>query len=270
MTREEIIARDYSLDLMSCFSRGWALYKANFGVMVVTTLLFFFVTIAASVIMELIFAAAGLNHVSFATKQYLMPIRTLFSMLVIGPAFGGEIYVFISLMRGQPASAGDLFVGFKSFQDLYLVRLIPSLVGILCMFPYTYASNSKLGPLFDRLQENPQGMNPQEIFPQMISAFSSFLPIFLVCLIPAMYFSVNWQFAVPLIVDKQMGFWTALRTSWKMVHKHWFHILGLIILIGLVNVPGFCMCVVGVIFTIPIGIAALCYAYEDIFGRQNA
>src|SRR5437879_6122158 len=40
MTREEIIARDYSLDLMSCFSRGWTLYKENFGVMVVTTLLF--------------------------------------------------------------------------------------------------------------------------------------------------------------------------------------------------------------------------------------
>ena len=44
----------------------------------------------------------------------------------------------------------------------------------------------------------------------------------------------------------------------------------LLILAGLVNIPGFCVCVIGALFTAPLGLAAVCYAYEDIFGRQNA
>jgi len=270
MTREEIIARDYSIDIMSCFSRGWKLYKENFGVMFVATLLLVILTFAASGLVEILFAAAGLRHISFASKQYLTPVRLLFTMLVIGPASGGLFYVIISLMRGKDATAGEVFTGFKSFQDLYLGTLIPRIVGALIMFPFTYVVGTKIGPLIDRIDENPQAMNPQEFFPQLLSGFSSSLPILLLCLIPAAYFGTNWLFTAPLIVDKQMGFWTALRTSWKMAHKHWFHIFVLWILVTLVNIPGACLCGIGVLFTIPLGLAALCYAYEDIFGRQNA
>jgi len=173
-------------------------------------------------------------------------------------------------MRGQIAGVGDVFSGFKSFQDLFLGRLIMGLVSMACMLPYTIASSSKLAPLFDRLQQNPQSMNPQEFLPQMLSAFSSSLPILLLCMIPATYLAVNWQFTMPLIIDKQMGFWTAMRTSWKMVHKHWFHIFGLVVLIGLLSLAGVFACCIGCLVTIPWGLAALCYAYEDIFGRKNA
>ena len=140
---------------------------------------------------------------------------------------------------------------------------------MVCMLPYTIASGAKLAPIFDRLQQNPQSTNPQELLPQMLSAFSSSLPILLLCMIPATYLAVNWQFTMPLIIDKQMGFWTAMRTSWRMVHKHWFHLLGLAILIGLLNLAGVLACFVGWIVTVPLGLAALCYAYEDIFGRQS-
>jgi len=172
-------------------------------------------------------------------------------------------------MRGQTASVGDVFAGFKSFQDLFLGKLIPSFASALCWLPFTIASSSKLAPIFDRLQENPQSVNPQELWAQMFSAMSSSLPIVFVCFIPAMYLSINWQFTLPLIIDKQMGFWTAMRTSWRMVHKHWFHIFGLLVLMGLLNIAGFCVCCIGLLVTVPFTIAALCYAYEDIFGRQN-
>jgi len=177
--------------------------------------------------------------------------------------------VFISLLRGKPSSPGNLFAGFKSFTDLYLGSLIPRFIGILCLFPYTIASATTIGPIIDRFSENPQ-TNPQELVSQLLPAFASSLQILLICMIPAAYFAVNWLFTIQLIADKGMGFWTALRTSWKMAHKHWFHIFALWILIALCNIPGVCMCGIGVLFTIPLGLAALCYAYEDIFGRQNA
>jgi len=94
--------------------------------------------------------------------------------------------------------------------------------------------------------------------------------LLIIGLIPATYILVSWTFTLPLIVDKQMGVWTAITTGWRMVNKHWFHVFGLIILMSLVNIPGACMCGIGILFTMPIGLAALCYAYEDIFGRQNA
>ena len=96
------------------------------------------------------------------------------------------------------------------------------------------------------------------------------LPLLLVGLIPTTYFLVSFYFTIPLIIDKQMGFWTALTTGFRMVHKHWFHVLGLLILASVVNIPGVCVCVLGVLCTAPLGLAAVGYAYEDIFGRQNA
>ena len=41
----------------------------------------------------------------------------------------------------------------------------------------------------------------------------------------------------------------------------------LVILVGLLNVVGVMMCCVGLLFTMPIGFAALMYAYETIFAE---
>jgi hypothetical protein len=270
MTRGEILARDYSLDLMGCFTRGWTLYKENFGTMFVTFLLYIVLMFAVGLIVQAVLMAVGIHHLPATKQLYFRPIFVIFSSLVAGPALGGVFYVFLSLLRGQPATAGELFTGFNSFQDLFLAKLLISIISGACMFPYIMSVTAKLEPMLERLQQNAAGINPQEIISAFISAYSSALPLLLVGLIPATYFYVSFYFTVPLIIDKQMGFWTALTTGFKMVHKHWFHVLGLLILVSMVNIPGLCVCLIGVLFTAPLGLAAVCYAYEDIFGRQNA
>ncbi len=269
MTREEIIARDYSLDIMSCFSRGWALYKENFGTMFVTFLLYIVLVFAVGLIVQGAMTLVGVNHLPLAKQLYFRPIYLIFSSLIAGPALGGVFHVFLALMRGEPATAGELFSGFNSFQDLFLGKLIVGVVTAACTFPYTMAVTNKLAPMIERMQQNPQSVNPQEILPQFMSAYSTGLPLLLIGIIPATYFAVSFYFTFPLIVDKQMGLWTAIRTGWRMVHKHWFHVLGVLILAGLVNIPGLFVCCIGALFTAPLGLAAVCYAYEDIFGRQN-
>jgi hypothetical protein len=267
---EEILARDYTLDIGSCISRGWTLFKNNVGTLLVTFLLFIGLVFGASVVVQLILAIAGLNRLPYTTTQYLTPVYFVFLTLVMGPAMGGLYHVYLAVLRGEPAGAGDLLVGFKKFHDLFLGKLIPGLIGSACMMPYNLANASKMAPLMDGIRQNPSSLNPQELISQMISAFTSTLPIFLICMIPAMYFSVNWQFTLPLIIDKDMGFWTAIKVSWKMVHKHWFHLFGLLVLVGLLNIAGGCACCVGLLVTVPVGLAAMMYAYEDIFGRKNA
>jgi hypothetical protein len=267
---EEILTRDYSLDIGACISRGWLLFKNNFATLFVTFLLLAVLTIGVSWVVQMIFAAIGANRLPVATKQWLNPIYLIFNALVIGPLTGGLYYVYISTIRGKPASAGDLFLGFKSFQDLFLGKLIPSLFATVCMLPFSYSYTAKVAPFLENLQQNPSSAHPQEIFSQLLSALGSTLPIFLICLVPVTYLSVNWLFVLPLVIDQKMGFWAAMKTSWKMVHKHWFHVFGLLVLIGLINLAGFCVCCVGLLVTVPIGLAALMYAYEDIFGRKTA
>jgi uncharacterized membrane protein len=267
---EEILARDYTLDIVSCISRGWALFKDNFLTLFLTFLLFLVLSIGALVVIVLIAISIGANKLPYATTPYLNFIYSIFVALVMGPAAGGLYQVYLSVLRGQPATAGDIFAGFKTFQDLFLGKLIPGLIGIACLLPYSIAKDNRLAPLMDGLRQNPASMNPQEFFSQMNSATLSSLPLLFICLIPAMYFSVNWIFTLMLIADKKMDFWSGIKVSWKMVHKHWFSVFGLLALIGLINIAGFCMCCVGLLATIPLGLAALMYAYEDIFSRKTA
>jgi hypothetical protein len=270
MTREEIIARDYSIDIMSCFSRGWKLYKENFGVMFVTFLLFALFFLASFVFMQLILKTVGVTDLPMEKQGYFRLSYVIFGSLLLGPAMGGVYHVYLSLMRDQPATAGDIFTGFKSyFQDLFIGKLILSAFTTACTFPYLQAMTVKMAPIFERIKEHPQQVDPND-FSGIIAAYTSPLPLLLIGMIPLTYLFVSFCFTFPLIVDKPLGFWNALGLSWRMVHKHWFHIFGLVVLVSILNIPGGCLCYVGLLFTMPLGLAALCYAYEDIFGRQNA
>ena len=193
------------------------------------------------------------------------------SALVLGPLFGGFYLVYLKAIRSVPTGVGDVFAGFqKSFFPLFLGYLAVVLVVGLCMAPFNYVNSVKIDPLLVKMQ----GATPadvQSIMQQITSAFMSTLPILLVCMIPVTYLTVNWMFTQVLIIDKGMDFRTAMKTSWKMVHKHWWHVFGLVVVTGLLYVAGFCLCCVGLLFTVPVGMAAMMFAYETIFseGQTN-
>src|SRR4051812_34825577 len=62
MSREQLLASDYSLDIISCLTRAWALFKDNFGAVFVTFLLFIVLAIAVSGAIQMIIAAAGVTR----------------------------------------------------------------------------------------------------------------------------------------------------------------------------------------------------------------
>jgi hypothetical protein len=90
---------------------------------------------------------------------------------------------------------------------------------------------------------------------------------FLLCILPGIYLAVGYVFALPLVVDKKMEFWTAMEVSRRVVHEHWWSIFALVIVLALVAFAGFLVCGVGEVITIPVASAALMYAYEDLFGK---
>ena len=72
---------------------------------------------------------------------------------------------------------------------------------------------------------------------------------------------------MPLVIDRRMNFWAAMELSRKMVTRHWFMIFAFLIVYGLLVIAGLIACCVGIFVTMPIGFAALMYAYETIFSR---
>jgi uncharacterized membrane protein len=245
---------DYELDILACVTSGWELVKNNLGLLFVGTLLYLLIE----------GAIGGLAQIPF--------IGALFSVanfIISGPLMGGVLYLFIRVIRGEPAEVGEIFSGFRrAFGQLFLVTLVQGLLIGACMLPFIIVFLVKFLPLIGHLHS---GSAPdRETVAAIKSVLFTSLPVLLLCAIPATYLSVCWKFTLPLIVDKRLDFWTAMEVSRKRVTKHWWHIFGLVILVSLLNVAGLCMCCVGVLFTMPVGIAALMCAYETIFSEGKA
>jgi uncharacterized membrane protein len=103
----------------------------------------------------------------------------------------------------------------------------------------------------------------------LTAAMKSSVPVIVagvLAILPVIYFSVAIGFVFPLIVDKKLGFWQAITTSVKTVHRQWFQVLGLMILVGLIAMAGMLACCVGMLATMPLGYLVWCQGYRQLFG----
>jgi hypothetical protein len=248
------LERDYELDIGGCISRGWELVKNNFGLLFVGVLIYFLIE----------GAIGGLGSI-----PHIGPLFSIANLFIAGPLMGGVFYIFIQAIRGQPTNVGDVFAGFRrAFIQLFLGTLVPGLLIGLCMIPFVIVLCVKCFPAITHIQH--AGSNNAEVLAAIKSTWSISLPVLLICMIPVIYLAVSWKFTLPLIIDRQMDFWSAMGASRKMVSKHWWQVFGLVILISLVNVAGLLLCCVGILITIPIGFGALMYAYETIFSQSQS
>lgn len=92
----------------------------------------------------------------------------------------------------------------------------------------------------------------------------------LVCLLPGIYLAVAWAVALPLVIDKNMDFWPAMEVSRRVITRHWWAVLGLVIVGFFVQLLGLIALVVGVLPAMGIVQIAYAYVYEDFFGDAEA
>lgn len=236
----DFLERDYELDLGGCISRGYQLLKDNFSLLFLTAL-------AYAGIEGLIAGLGAIPHVG--------PIFTIGNLVIAGPLLGGVYLISLRALRGQSAEVGDIFTGFRQcFGQLFLGHLVPALLIGLSVVPIIIVTVVVIAGA--GLAHN-------------LTMLLILIPVFLLGLIPAIFLQTCWAFTLPLIIDKQMDFGAAMKASFKMVRKHWWQVFGLILLTGLVNLLGVLMLLIGLLFTVPITLAALMYAYETIFGAEK-
>ncbi len=90
---------------------------------------------------------------------------------------------------------------------------------------------------------------------------------FIAFIIPGIYLSVAYTFAIFFVIFARMEFWDAMEASRHLTGKQWFDFFLLILVLGILNLLGAMIFGVGLLFTLPISFCALYAAYDDLIGR---
>jgi len=225
----DVAERDYDLDIGSCISRSWALVKYNFWPVVGVTFL-------------IIMCTGVINH--FIGLISAPAIQEMMETKQITPR--GVMLVILTSVLSAP------------FQVLFTAGLFRYYLKLI------RGQATEMSDAFSGFTVAPG----QLLLLCVVSTLLQWLG-FCLCVLPGIYLGVAWVFSIPLVIDKQLEFWPAMELSRKVVSRHWFVILGLMLLNGLVSLAGLAACCVGIFVSIPVGIISLMYAYEDLFGHRK-
>ena len=78
-----------------------------------------------------------------------------------------------------------------------------------------------------------------------------------------------FKFTYLFILDKRMDFWPAMMASHETVKGDYFGFTIFLIALGCINLLGALCCIVGLLVTIPLSIAAITIAYQECVGFEQ-
>jgi len=188
-------------------------------------------------------------------------IASAVPLVLIGPMMVGIYLCFLRKMRGEPVEFGTLFKGFDYFGNAVIVavlHVIPAMIIIVPFYVFIF-----FGQFMVLATSGHDGPNPAALF----SFFFVFLIGFAIMLLLLILLTVGFVFSYPLIVDRGLSGLDAVKLSFKAALANFWGVLGLLLLNGLLSIVGVIFCYVGVIFVLPITLAALSVAYRQVFGE---
>lgn len=197
--------------------------------------------------------------VAFVTLLLVGCIPFVGSVL-FGPVLGGFYYLVLRDMRGEPVDFGMMFKGFEKFLPLMLAGLVqvaPSLVATV--FQYSVDIANIAGGSRDT---NFYQSGSDALFAGITAMV---LVIVIVLSLLGIVWSVALSFAVPLIVEHDLGVADALLTSAKAALSNAGGLILLIILEILIAILGFVALCLGFFVAIPVIYAANVIAYRQVF-----
>ncbi len=222
-------ADDYELDLGECITRAWALVRNNFWPVVGVSAL-------------VLFAIVGINQL------FGLITNPIVNQMVTDQKVNAREILIVLGVTIISAPVSTIFMAglFK-----YYLKLIRG------EMPTVSDAFSGFGPRTGQLI--------------LLSLVQMTLVVvgYMFCIIPGIYLTVAWYFAIPLVIDRNLDFWPALQLSRRLVSKHWFIVFAAMLVFGLVAMIGIIACGIGILVTMPVGTIALMYAYETIFGAQK-
>lgn len=91
----------------------------------------------------------------------------------------------------------------------------------------------------------------------------------LLLIIPGIYLTVAYMFAIPLIIDRNLSPWEALETSRKAITKHWFSVFLFWLLMLVITIVCTIPFGLGLIWGLPMLSLAFAIIYREVFGISS-
>jgi uncharacterized membrane protein len=182
--------------------------------------------------------------------------------LLLGPMMCGLFLTFFKRRRGELIEFGTLFKGFDYFGPSLiatLLHIVPILVIIIPSYFFFY-----LGLIVSMAA---QGNEPNPA--AMLGVFGMFGLFWVVMIFVVIIISIGFTFAYPLIVDRRLQGFDAVKLSFKAAMANFWRLLAMIILTSFMGIAGLLLCYIGMFLVLPISYAAIASAYEQVFGLSN-
>jgi uncharacterized membrane protein len=184
--------------------------------------------------------------------------------ILMGPMMCGLYLTFFKRRRGEPVEFGTLFKGFDYFGPSVvatLLHVLPVLAIVIPAYLLFY-----VGMIVSAVAAQGQEPNPAA-FMGIFAMFSLFWIVMFVIII---IISIGFTFAYPLIVDRRLQGFEAVKLSFKAAMANFWRLLGMMMLTFLLSLGGILLCYVGIFLVFPISYAAIAIAYEQVFGLSGA
>ena len=181
--------------------------------------------------------------------------------ILMGPMMCGIYLVLLERIQGRTVKFELLFKGFNYFVESLIATVILFAVTIIFLVPLFGSAVLVCLAVFPkhggRINESPAGV----IAWVAIIGFGV-----LICIAIAMAIGVLFTFTYPLIVDRRMPGWEAVKLSIKAALANFWSLLGLAILNALLGIVGVIACYFGSFLVLPITFASHAMAYRQVFG----
>ena len=241
---------DYDLDVVACLTSAWSLFQRQFSTLFGPTMMYVLIFFGLTI---------------FGALPYIGVLFSLCSFVIGAPLLAGLYVVYLRVIRGETPPLGSLFDGFRRmFGHLFLgqwvvgiLASLPLLAGFIVLF-FSLGLSAIMG-----LAKGSASWPP-------FAALAPGLGLILLGLPVTVFLTVNWMFSLPLILDQRLGFWTAMKRSWRQVRRHWWSCLALLVVMAILNFAGVLCCLVGLVVTMPISMLVLMCAYETVIHGRKA
>jgi len=184
--------------------------------------------------------------------------------ILMGPMMCGMYLAFFKKRRGEPIEFGTLFKGFDFFGPSVIATLLHTVPIIAIAIPAYFFFYVSLV-----LSMAAQGATDEPNPAAMLSVFIMFGIFWVVFLAIVLIISIGFTFSYPLITDRKMQGFDAVKLSFKAAMANFWRLLGMVMLSFVMSIGGMLLCYVGAFLVIPISYAAIAAAYEQVFGLHN-
>lgn len=184
--------------------------------------------------------------------------------ILLGPMMCGLYMALFKTRRGESIEFGTLFKGFDYFGQSVVAALlhtIPIIAIVVPAYLLFYVS------MFVSMAAAGSGDEPNPA--AFLGVMLMFGLFWIAVMIVILVITIGFTFAYPLIVDRKMQGFDAVKLSFKAAFANFWRLLGMMLLTSLLSILGLLACYVGMFFVMPIGYAAIAKAYEQVFGLSD-